>query len=225
MPDITIPTFAITSALQSGDTTKIDHSDASAYATENASDYYVNMLIYYAKSDGSLSVVVTPDNPTPNLATLWTNSISSDGIYTAYATFCLAYGQEAVTGTFAKGATTYYNNKFYLATENITGSTDPSSGTGNDAAFVELTDILPYISYILYTPSSSFLADESIKACEHTERKKAVAKYKEGCSCEDEETLNKLWNLRQAAQTEFSLSNLLEAQQNIELAIAICENC
>lgn len=223
MPDITIPTFAITSALQVADTTQLDHADASVYSTETASDYYVNMLVYYAKSDGSLSVVNTPDNAAPNLAALWTSIIGSDGVYTGYATFCLLYGQEAVPGTFVKGDTTYYNAKFYLATENITGSTDPSSGTGNDADFIELTDIIDHISYILHTPSVNFLAEEYIKSGEHEQRKIAINKYKNGCGCEDEDTLNELWNLRQGANTEFTLNNLLEAQKNVELAIDILE--
>ena len=228
MPDITAPTFSLTVTLTTGSTSDT-HTwvDATDYvgAGEVATDYYTKLFTYIESSTASTSLANTANNANDNQITQWTSTPATDSWYRSYMVIALLYGQEAVVGTFAKGDITYYSSEFYLATDAITGSTDPSSGTGNDADFVALTTLTAdYLSYINYYTTANDVVTEAIKTATHAQRKLMLTNEEHKCNCDENETVLLLDNYLQAITTEVSLNNYMGAQKNVEEATDIVAN-
>lgn len=231
MADITQPTFAISVSLADNVLTFTEDTDYVG-AGEVSTDYYTKLFPYKQTTDGATGLTATADNASDNLITSWTVTGAGDSWYQGIMAVALLYGQEVSPGNFNKGDVTYYGSTFYIALDNITGSTDPSLTTGADADFVELTSVLDvdsngdtYLSFLTYYATVNTRITDALKACLHTERKAMLKNREYNCDCKESDKVRDMHNYLQAAETEFSLGNYLEMQKDIEKATEICESC
>jgi len=224
MADITIPDFKVHAQIAQRIPTKLEVLDTTNYFTENRADYYLLFVVTSLEDDSSLTTLV--DFTDPKLVTKINVDIPSDGVYQTFLIFAILYGQEANTGNFVKGEITYYSSNWYLAKENITGSTDPSLSTGVDANFVLInnSNFPTYIGTSVYHYVTGWLVKEVTSLCTHNKRKTLLLTYESGDCLRPPEQLDVLIydTFIQASDTEMSVMEMSEANKNIRTLDDMC---
>ncbi len=187
--------------------------------------YYTMLFVLIQTSITTAALedtLITADNASDNLITSWDFDAATDGWYQSFMIPARVYANSIA---YAVGEVWYYVARTEFVKCTTAGTADNADPLLSTGAIFEV--LAQYETDILHSGVDNSLMDEDVKQCIHTKRVAyidTVVDASENCDipCKGLVHVN---NLYQTAITDFSRTNYLDAQKNIELLIQLCDNC